>query len=83
MQKMPNVGLVTLAFNVRMLQNPTLYGLPVDVLDKDNLLKDTRADLDEMILVHVPIPIKEDLEEHNAKINVGYYTLPCICSYAR
>ncbi|GJX34181.1 importin subunit beta-1 [Tanacetum coccineum] len=69
MQKKPNVGLVKLAFNVRMLQNPTLYGLPADVLDKDNLLKDTKADLDEKILDHVPIPIKEDLEEHGAKIN--------------
>ncbi|GJV19495.1 DExH-box ATP-dependent RNA helicase DExH12-like protein [Tanacetum coccineum] len=30
---------------IRMSQNPTLYGLPADVLNTDNLLKDTRADL--------------------------------------
>nr|GEW94649.1 DExH-box ATP-dependent RNA helicase DExH12-like [Tanacetum cinerariifolium] len=30
---------------IRMSQNPSLYGLPVDVLNTDNLLKDTRADL--------------------------------------
>ncbi|GJR72085.1 DExH-box ATP-dependent RNA helicase DExH12-like protein [Tanacetum coccineum] len=30
---------------IRMSQNPTLYGLPADVLNTDNLLKDTGADL--------------------------------------
>ncbi|KAG6487258.1 DExH-box ATP-dependent RNA helicase DExH12-like [Zingiber officinale] len=30
---------------IRMLRNPTLYGLPADILDKDKTLEERRADL--------------------------------------
>lgn len=45
MQKKPNIGLVTLYLYVRMVLNPTLYGLPADALKTDHLLEERRADL--------------------------------------